>query len=330
MENNESSLESIVDTMETVVTGIPAPLRKNFFKAFGQLCTAAVDIPVALLEGKSSEIRALTEARIKIIKKEGDTISDKVEVPKEYVAKASSKYASKIIKEQINLDDITLNAAQDLRSKEVKGDSEPQQEIADDWLNEFESHARLKSSEEMKLIFGKILSSEVSSPGSFSIRTIRQIAQLDNQAAKLFQLLCSQSIAMNFGAGIYDARVVSFNGNAASNSLSQFGLSFDNLNVLQEYGLIISDYNSYMGYGPCIAHDGSRVSASLLFNNKAYGLIPTDEEAYDKSLSLHGVALTKSGKELLSIIPINNSSAYEAALIEYFQSKHLRMVELDK
>lgn len=233
MEGNNSHLAKITDTLEEVVTGIPAPVRKNFFKAFSQLCTAAVDVPVAWLEGKSSEIRASSDARVQIIKKEGISISEKIEVPEPYILKASEKFASKIIKEQINLDEITLNAAKDLIQEESKTTNKDDHEISDDWLNEFESHARLKSSEEMKLIFGKILSEEISTPGTFSMRSVRIISQLDNEAARLFQLLCSHSISLNINDNnIIDARVVSFNGNAASNSLNKFGLSFDNLNVL--------------------------------------------------------------------------------------------------
>jgi len=328
MDNNDSSLELLTDSLETAITGIPAPVRKNFIKAFGQLCTAAVDIPVAWLEGKATEIRAVTEARVQIIKKEGDSFSKNIEVPNEYISKASTKFASKIIKEQLNLDEITLNAAKDLSNKEVKEESSVEEEIDDDWLNEFESYARLKSSEDMKLIFGKILSGEVSKPGTFSIRTLRLISQLDNQAAKLFQLLCSQSVSMMLGELVYDARVVSFSGNAASNSLQQFGLSFDNLNVLQEYGLIISDYNSSMNYQYCIAHKGNSVDAILRFNDKNYGLIPTDMEKYDKELKLSGVALTKAGKELLNIIPVENVENYKKALFEFFESKHLKIVPI--
>jgi predicted transcriptional regulator len=110
MENNETGLNTITDTIENVITGVPAPVRKNFIKAFGQLCTAAVDIPVAWLEGKSAEIRTTTEARLQIIRKEGNVISEQIEVPKEYITKASSKFAAKVIKEQLNLDQITLNA----------------------------------------------------------------------------------------------------------------------------------------------------------------------------------------------------------------------------
>lgn len=327
-ETSETGLEKFTNTIETAITGIPAPVRKNFLKAFGQLCTAAVDIPVAWLEGKATEIRAATNARVDIIKKSGEEIAGEITIPKEYISKASSKYASKIIKEQINLDEITLNAAKELSEKEAKEEPAPQKEIEDDWLNEFESHARLKSSDDMKIIFGKILSGEILKPGTFSIRTVRLISQLDNIAAKLFQLLRNQAISMRFGHHILDARVVSFSGNAAANALSQFGLSFDNLNVLQEYGLIISDYNSYMIYNPCIAREDNKVSFSLHFNNKDFGLIPTDKENYDKTLQLHGVALTKAGKELLDIIPFEYNEEYTKAFVDFLDKKHLRLVEL--
>jgi hypothetical protein len=180
----------------------------------------------------------------------------------------------------------------------------------------------------MKFVFGKILSGEITKPGSFSIKTIRLISQLDNKAAKLFQLFCSQTISLRAGENIFDARVVSFTGNAASNSLSQFGLSFNALNVLQEYGLIISDYNSYMPYSPCIANEHNQVGIALRFQNKNFGLVPLDKEKYDKVLKLNGVALTNAGKELLDIIPLTATGNYTESLIEFFKAKHLDFVEI--
>ncbi len=327
-DNTESGLQKLTDSLGDIMTGIPAPVRKNFFKAFSQLCTAAVDIPVALLESKASEIRALTEARIQIIRKEGEGISEEIKVPKEYISKASSKYASKIIKEQINLDQITLNAANELSSKVKAEDGISETEISDDWLNEFENQAKLKSSDDMKLIFGKILSGEISKPGTFSIRAVKLISQLDNQAAILFQLFCSICVSMRIREHIFDARVVSVKGDAAANSLQEFGLTFDNLNILHEYGLIISDYNSYMKYTTCIVNENNMVSMALSFGNKQFCLVPTDKEKYDKNLQLHGIALTKSGKELFDIIPKTNNTTYTNALVEYFYKKHLQLTEI--
>jgi hypothetical protein len=330
-ESNESGLEQITDTIETLVTGVPAPIRKNFFKAFSQLCTAAVDIPVANLESKAAEIRAASNARVKIIEKEGEQISEQLNVPKEYISKASEKFAAKVVKEQLNLDDIGVNAANNLKNEKYIESDQTSEEIGDDWLNEFENYAKLKSSDDMKVVFGKILSGEITKPGTFSIRTVRLISQLDNQAAKLFQKLCSQSISLNFGPSIiFDARVVSFSGNAASNSLTKYGLSFDNLNVLQEYGLIISDYNSYMNYAPCIANEQMHISASLSFGKVQYGLIPTDKEKYDKTVKLNGVAFTKAGKELLQIIPFEEMPNYRKDLEDFLSKKHLKLLEIGK
>lgn len=328
MENTESNIEKISETIESVITGIPAPIRKNFLKAFGQLCTAVVDIPVAWLEGKSCEIRAITDARVQIVKKEGEAFSQNIEVPEKYIEKAASKYAAKIIKEQLNLDDITLIAAKDLTSENHANMQDPNSELSDDWLNEFENLARSKSSEDMKLIFGKILSGEIFRPGTFSIRTIRLISQLDNEAAKIFQQLCNCSISFHLEGKIYDARVVSFDGSPSSNSLSKYNLHFSNLNILQEYGLIIPEYNSTRPYSTSIANENNVIGNSLCFQNKHYGLIPTDREKYDKELKLTGVGFTKAGKELLSIIPIENVENYRADFIEFLTKKHLRLVEV--
>lgn len=325
----DSGLEQITDTIETLVTGVPAPIRKNFIKAFGQLCTAAVDIPVAKLQSKADEIRAESKARIQIINKQGEQLTGQLDVPKEYVEKASEKFASKIIKEQLNLDEIGMNAANNLKNEELNNKETKIEEISDDWLNEFENYAKLKSSDDMKLIFGKILSGEIQEPGSFSIRTVRLISQLDNKAAKLFQKLCSQSVSMYLGGvHIFDARVVSLNGNAASNSLTQYGLSFDNLNILQEYGLIITDYNSYMDYAPCIFNEQMQLTASLKYGNKYYGLKSKNKEKHDKKARFNGVALTAAGKELLQIIPLENAEEYKADFEEFLSQKHLELVEV--
>lgn len=333
MNNNKFELEQITDTIGDLVIGVPAPIRKNFFKAFAQLCTAAVDIPVAKMESKAAEIRAESVARIQIIKKEGESISEKLEVPKEYIDKASEKFASRVIKEQLNLDQIGLNAACNLAqedfNEEINDNQKEPKEINDDWLNEFENYAKLKSSDDMKLVFGKILSGEIKNPGAYSIRTIRLISQLDNQAAKLFQTLCSIAVSMNDRNDIiYDARVVSLTGSASSNSLRKYGLSFDNLNILQEYGLIISDYNSRFPYNHCVFNQSNQIEASLRFESKIYGLLPIDIDKYDKDLHFKGVVLTKAGRELLGIIPIKQNEEYRKDFEEYLLKKHFKLVEI--
>ena len=101
---------------------------------------------------------------------------------------------------------------------------------------------------------------------------------------------------------IIDARVVSVEGDAAQNALRKYGLSFDQLNVLNEYGLIISDYNSWHGYTVSRLNENS--SQFLLFQHqrKYWNLLPLLGQAEKQDIKLSGVALSLLGREL---IPIN-------------------------
>src|SRR5712672_1848586 len=58
-EDGSGALSAIGDTLGDLVSGIPAPIRKNAIKAFARLCTAAVEYPIALIEGAIAEKRAV-------------------------------------------------------------------------------------------------------------------------------------------------------------------------------------------------------------------------------------------------------------------------------
>ena len=83
-----------------------------------------------------------------------------------------------------------------------------------------------------------------------------------------------------------------------------------------------------MSYGTCIANEDNKVTTSLYFNKKHYGLVPNDRLNYDKELRLHGVALTKAGKELFEIVSIEENEEYSKALFEFFGNKQLMMQEV--
>lgn len=328
--SDDGALEALSSATSEIMSGIPAPIQKSFFKAFGQLFTAAVDVPVSYLEGKASENRAESSARVALIKASEQQIAEQMRVTPAYVQLASEKFSKKIVREQLNLDAIVKIASDDIKDKASSLEHvHPESDgvtISDDWLNAFEKEAVQKSSDEMKMLFGKILAGEIRKPSSFSIRTLKLLSQLDNQAANIFHKLCSLSISQRLGDYVHDARVVSLNGSAAQNSLLSYGLGFDALNILSEYGLIIPDYNSYMGYGQSIANAG-KVSLPIIYTGRSYGLVATNETKHSE-LRLSGVAFTKSGKELLGIVDIIPDEKYTTDLAAYFQANKLNFVEI--
>ena len=54
-------LDIVTDLM--LDSTIPAPIRKGAFKAFGQLCTALIDVPLGGLRRRDTEKWAETKAR---------------------------------------------------------------------------------------------------------------------------------------------------------------------------------------------------------------------------------------------------------------------------
>jgi uncharacterized protein (UPF0147 family) len=308
-------------------TVIPEPIRQNALQAFGRLFTAAIDVPVSMLEGVAAEKRAEAHARARLIEASASQIASQLSIDPKFAEAASIRYAQRIVRQQVNLSRVAEVAAGELTVR-AKVQVNPADEdkastgskIDEDWLNVFESEASDKSSEQMQMLFGKILAGEIRRPKSFSLKTLRLISHLDTQAAAIFKNLCSLAISPRVPNGqIFDVRVCSLGGNASSNSLATYGLSFDNLNVLHEYGLVISDYNSHMGYGYCIAQ-GNVVQIPLVFEGKEYGLVSKASTQTTPDFRIHGVSLSRAGRELFPIVEIEPNKKYHEAFRTYLDN----------
>lgn len=263
-----------------------------------------------------------------MIKRSGDQISSAIEVDPAYARAAASKFAQKIVRERQSLDQVSSIAAEKLEHASNEA-SHPEAseipEISEDWINSFESEAAQKSSAEMQELFGSILAGEIQRPGSFSIRAVKILGQMDAGAAQLFQKLCSMTVSMQVQGKFLDARVASLGGNAASNGLAKYGLSFDNLNTLQEYGLVISDFNSYMDFRPAIAHNNA-VAIGFTHAGTLRALVPKAERSASSEFRVHGVMLTKAGRELLHVVPVLSEPTYTADLIAFFGNQGFQVL----
>lgn len=328
-ENDNTSLpETATDALDGLATAIPAPLKKNFLKAVSALCTAAVEIPVSALEGRAAENRAETAARVKIIETGADQIAAQMKVDPEYASIAVQKYGSKIIRERINVDKAVSIAQDQLEALPAPKGTEEPESLNDDWLNAFETEASQKSTEEMQKLFGKILAGEIQRPNSFSLKTLKLMGDLDSQTAALFRRLCSYSFSFVYpGHGaVVDARVPSLGGNAGSNSLLQVGLGFDQLNILSEYGLIITDYNSYYPYDRAIFDATTRRAFyPFQYRNKPHALVRIDDQKPKQEFRLHGVALSKVGRELFPIVDILEEDLFTGPVVELLKTKNLKL-----
>ena len=287
-----------------------------------------------LAEGYAAAIQivavAQTEARAKLISPEavmqgevviGELVTQRIQFQEE--------------KRQANIASVVMQAADELENKEVQDNP-----VDHDWTARFFSVVQDVSSEEIQALWAKILAGEVERPGSTSIRTLSILKDLDRTIATLFRTLCSARMTFEIGRmeghpeRVGNEIVLSLGEKAAHNSLEQFGLSYNNLNVLNEYGLIIPEYDSSIQHkiitvGP--KSDGSLQSVSFAFSFQGHRwvLVPTDQQPGEQSIDLEGIILSRSGMELARVVALEAMPEYEQAVVDFFQQKGFRVVEVD-
>ena len=221
-----------------------------------------------------------------------------------------------------NIGAVVSHAAVELEGKHV-GDNN----VEDDWIARFFNDIQDVSSDEMHVLWGKVLAGEIERPGGTSLRTLGILRDLDQLTASLFARFCSVCVfAFLENDPLIDARVPSLDGHAGTNSLADFDLGFGNLNRLQEHGLLISDFHSWFDYGPCIVSDlGSKPLPSFQHQGREWALVAPTEQRPPRRLALHGVALTVSGRELSLVVDTVPVPRYLERLCQFFASKKLEM-----
>ena len=313
-------------------------------------------MPVGALVRISAEKRSESEARIRIREEITAQIVQQVKVDPEYALKAGHKFAEKIIREQLNLDKISAIAANELKNSESNNPTDPdtsepnkeqstdstnqdinsgeEKTIDDYWLNIFATEARPVSTEEMQHRFGRVLAGEIEKPESYSIKAVKLLGELDQKTAALFKRLCSACVVFGFfripnSEHIIDAGVLSLGGSAGSNALSKYGLGFGQLNLLNEYDLIISNYNSWFKCNLYLLGGGKRAFLPFEHQGKYWNLLPLSEQENDLELKLSGVVLSRVGRELFRIVDQDPMPEYTEDLRKFFAEQNLNMIEVN-
>ena len=229
-----------------------------------------------------------------------------------------------------NIQSVVKLAAMDLGEKDVP-DIEPDHDFTARFFNDVQD----VSSENLQLLWAKILSGEVGNPGSTSVHSLSILKILDQVTARIFSKFCSNCIYLVARADNYfiDARVVSLAGDASGNSLEEYGLSFNTLNVLNEHGLIISDYNSWADYSfsigfPMSERSNGIVRLPLRYQGQNWVLLPASGHK-KVALKLHGVALTRAGRQLSRVVECAPMNEYTRDLHKFFEKKRLKMSRFD-
>ena len=233
-------------------------------------------------------------------------------------------------KRQANIGSVVHQAALELGEEEVQD-----HQVDHDWTARFFSDVQDVSSEQMQALWAKILAGEVTRPGSTSIRTLSILRSLDRDVASLFARLCHISISVRYDEQqIVDARVPILGNFNEGNALSEYGINYPRLNLLNEHGLIVSDYNSWGNYNMCITAcsdqggEGMQV-LPFKFQGRYWVLRPLEERNAEQEFRLNGVALSAAGRELAMVVELGPEGTFARDLRQFFRARQLHMLEVD-
>lgn len=317
------ALEKLIDYTASGIGSVAGPMLATW-KARQEAETLRISA-----QGQADSMRIIAEAQAdarSLLVSPDSTVSGELDL----TATVSQRIQFQEEKRQRNIAAVVRLAADELGDKEV-----PNSDTDHDWAARFFSDVQDVSSEGMQILWAKVLAGEVEQVGSISIRTLNILRNLDQNTARLFGKLCSACVMLTVGDGLFlDARVLSLGGNAGSNALQKYGFTFDTLNVLNEYGLIISDYHSWYDYRLCswrLAQGPSQTTILRIpfkYQGECWVFDSEAERDINEEVRLSGVVLSRAGRELSNVVELEPLEEYTQDLMTFLASLNLKMTEV--
>lgn len=195
----------MTNDVEKTEAGLPAPIKAAVENIPTSLKLRAAKLAFRLLAGSDAATSFVAQARDR-----WDTMDGKSyvagELAKAVAAKAvtdplildraTERFLGESVRKQSNIESITRLAIEDLRNEPESSD-ELIIEVDNNWVNKFSRFAEDVSSNEAQLLWGRVLSGEIKSPGSFSLRTLRFLSELDKNVADTFIEVTKHSLYGN-------------------------------------------------------------------------------------------------------------------------------------
>lgn len=249
-------------------------------------------------------VRRMANAKAKEINIIGDAVRVNSDLPMSYqygnvLVDASSEdnllqraQNRKIYQEkerQQNIESVIEYAYNELKTEETVSEIP----VDEDWITRFFNIVENVNSEDMKVIWAKILAGEIKSPQSCSMRTMERLRNIRKDEAEVFKKIASLLL--------YDKNTVYYISNPELQQ--KYGISADDLLTLDDCGLLNCDsmIMTHFSFSKTKS-DGLRSRKRMLEINSG-----CEEE---KEISVNSNVLTRAGSELFRILGFETNEDY--------------------
>ena len=171
--------------LETLTTnGLPSILAGPAGRAISRLVGAGVEIPASWLEGVSQARVDKTEARSFVSAAIAKKAAELAVADPAIMERAMHGMLQREYRQQGNREAIAGIAVQELGGAEI---CDFKEEVSEDWLSKFGTYASDVCSDDLRMLFGKTLASEIEKPNTVSISTLHFTSMLDPESTALIQ-----------------------------------------------------------------------------------------------------------------------------------------------
>ncbi len=180
--------------------------------------------------------------------------------------------------------------------------------VSEDWRRKFFLEAENICDQDLQLLWGKVLAGEVTSPGSYSLRTLEVLKHLSKEEAELFRQACALAFTDGWilkpGADI-------------NKMFDSYGLNYNAMLTLRDAGLLFEGDTLHKDWSFLV-----NVPTVVLSNNGIYMQI---SGANLHTQRIPSLTFTRAGRELQNLLEPNPCMPYLQAVAEYFRARGLTL-----
>jgi hypothetical protein len=179
-------------SVELTETGVKAKAKSRFVAAVDRLGGNLVELANAPMERSISRQRAITAGETALVKAVTDFGIEKLKYDPEFAQRTAEKYFKRVFEKQENKDGVLIEALEDLRHAPPTDamSKAGEDHLPEDFLERLEHYAEGASTEKLRQKWGRVLSAEIRKPGSFSLKVLRVVDEINAETAELFERLC--------------------------------------------------------------------------------------------------------------------------------------------
>jgi hypothetical protein len=166
---------------------LPQTIR-NADKALGRLIAAGAENVAGRMERNTAIRAAKKDAEVKAIKAAANQLARQMKADPQLSERALEYTFRDSILKQKNREQVGRLALEHLNATAQAGTDpgpDASSAIDDDWLNAFSDHVSSKSDADIQSLWAKILANEIRKPRSFSLQSLRLLADLSADDARL-------------------------------------------------------------------------------------------------------------------------------------------------